>query len=196
VRLLLASRSEPRRRILEAAGVSFQVVSSNADEETAKQRFREQGLAPAALADALAEAKALGVAAVDALILGCDQTLERADGGGFDKPVSRAEAKRQLEALSGTSHRLHSAAVIVEAGAPVWRCTESVTLRMRPLSQAFLESYLDAEYDAIRHGVGGYRIEGPGVQLFDRIEGGHFAILGLPLLPLLAWLRERGLLAS
>ena len=196
MKLLLASRSAPRRRMLEAAGVPFDIVASNVDEEAAKARLRERGLGPAALADALAEVKAVGVEGGSDLVLGCDQTVERADGVSVDKPASREEAKRQLQALSGASHRLHSAAVIVEAGAPVWRCTESVTLHMRPLSDAFLETYLDAEYEAIRHGVGGYRIEGLGVQLFKRIEGSHFAILGLPLLPLLAWLRERGLMAS
>lgn len=197
MRLLLASRSAPRRRMLEAAGVPFEAVGSNADEEAEKERLRKAGASPSALADALAELKAGAVPAdAGALVLGCDQTLECASGEAFDKPRSREDAKRQLRALSGARHLLHSAAVIVEAGIPVWRHAESVALHMRPLSDAFLESYLDAEYEAIRHGVGGYRIEGLGAQLFERIDGSHFAILGLPLLPLLAYLRERGLLAS
>lgn len=197
MRLLLASRSAARQRMLEAAGVPFEVVSSDADEDGEKERLRRAGAGPAALAEALAELKAKGVAPDrDALVLGCDQTLELADGGSFDKPRSREDAISQLRAMAGTSHQLHSAAVIVEGDAPAWRHVESVTLRMRPFSDSFLESYLDAEYEAIRDGVGGYRVEGPGAQLFDRIEGSHFAILGLPLLPLLAYLRERGLLAS
>lgn len=197
MKLLLASRSVPRRRMLEAAGVPFEVTNSDADEETGKEQLRSEGAGPAALADALAELKAKAVRTDrETLVLGCDQTLERSDGGSFDKPRSREEARSQLQALSGATHQLHSAAVVVEAGIPVWRHVETVTLHMRPLSESFLESYLDAEYDAIRHGVGGYRIEGLGAQLFERIEGSHFAILGLPLLPLLGYLRERGLLAS
>jgi septum formation protein len=191
--LLLASRSEARRAMLVAAGVPFEPVDADFDETAAKADFR--ALDAAELAGALAEAKARSVAA-DAgdLVLGSDQTLERDDGTRLGKPASREEAFAQLRSLSGRTHRLHSAAAIVEQGRPVWRNTESVALTMRPLSDRFLESYLDGEYEAIRWSVGGYRIEGPGVQLFDRIEGSHFAILGLPLLPLLGYLRERGVI--
>ena len=104
-------------------------------------------------------------------------------------------AFEQLRGLSGRIHFLHSAAVVVERGERAWGHTESVVLRVRELSDAFLESYLDREFEAIRWSVGGYRIEGPGVQLFEEIDGSHFAILGLPLLPLLAFLRARGLVA-
>jgi septum formation protein len=130
------------------------------------------------------------------LILGSDQTLERDDGTTLSKPGSREEAFEQLCSLSGRSHRLHSAAAIVEAGETVWSATESVSLSVRPLSDAFLRHYLHLEYEAIRWSVGGYRIEGPGVQLFERIEGSHFAILGMPLLPWLSYLRARGLLPA
>ena len=195
MRLLLASRSAARRNMLEAAGVPFEAVSAGLDEEAAKQELRDKGADAAKLARALAELKARSVPAQDALILGSDQTLERGDGTMLDKPRSRHEAAAQLRSLAGSVHQLHSAAAIVEAGETVWRATESVALHMRPLGESFLNAYLDEEYDAIRHGVGGYRIEGPGVQLFERIEGSHFAILGLPLLPLLAYLRERGLMA-
>jgi septum formation protein len=112
----------------------------------------------------------------------------------LSKPSSRAEAMEQLRSLSGRTHLLHSAAVVVENGAMRWWHCESVALAMRPLGDTFLQHYLDREYEAIRWSVGGYRIEGPGVQLFERIEGSHFAVLGLPLLPLLAYLRERGAL--
>lgn len=195
--LLLASRSAARRRMLEAAGVPFDTVDSPLDEESAKARFRQKGLDAAGLAEALAEAKALTArAGAGDLVLGADQTLERDDGSMLDKPRSREEAFDQLRSLSGRTHRLHSAGVIVERGEPVWRAVETVELAVRPLSDAFLGDYLDREYEAIRRGVGGYRIEGPGVQLFDRIEGSHFAILGLPLLPLLAYLRQRGAMPS
>ena len=191
--LLLASRSAARRAMLAAAGVPFETIGSDWDEEAAKTALRAEGASAAALAMALAEGKALGVKA-DAgdLVLGADQVLELDDGAMLDKPQSRADAHAQLRRLSGRTHRLHSAAAIAERGAILWRAAESVALTMRTLSDDFLARYLDAEYEAVRHGVGGYRIEGPGVQLFKRIEGSHFAILGLPLLPLLGFLRERG----
>jgi septum formation protein len=179
--------------MLEAAGLRFEVRPAAIDEERVKARFRADGLDAAALALALAEAKAAADPADDhTFVLGCDQTLERDDGSMIDKPRSRDEAAAQLRGLAGRSHRLHSAAAIVEHGALVWREIETVELTVRALSEDFLAWYLDQEYEAIRHNVGGYRIEGLGVQLFDRIEGSHFAILGLPLLPLLGYLRERG----
>ena len=181
--------------MLEAAGVKFEAVDAPLDEEEAKRGF---GPAPAAeLAAVLSQAKAGSMTAAAAdLVLGSDQVLERDDGTTLSKPGSREEAFDQLRSLSGRTHRLHSAAAILEAGELVWHSTETVALTMRPLSEEFLSSYLDQEYEAIRWSVGGYRIEGPGVQLFERIEGSHFAILGLPLLPLLAYLRRRGLMAS
>jgi septum formation protein len=122
--------------------------------------------------------------------------LELADGTLLSKPASRDEARGQLESLRGATHRLHSAAVIAEGGEGVWWECETVVLNMRSFSDSFLDAYLDREWEHVRWSVGAYRIEGPGVQLFDRIEGSHFAILGLPLLPLLAYLRERGLVGS
>ena len=192
---LLASRSAARRQMLEAAGVPFQVVDTQVDENRAKESLR--GLGAADLAMALATVKALGLEAGEGdLVLGSDQTLELDDGALLDKPESRQEAFFQLKRLSGTSHKLHSAAVIAERGEPAWSGIETVELSVRPLSDDFLNRYLDLEYEAIRWSVGGYRIEGPGAQLFDRIQGSHFAILGLPLLPLLDYLRERGVMPS
>ena len=197
MRLVLASRSATRARMLEAAGVPFEVAAAELDEEAAKERLRREGVSAAELAERLAELKALSVDAPgDALVLGSHQTLERDDGVMLDKPSSREDAAAQLRSLSGRTHRLHSAAVIAEGGGSSWRHVESVSLTVRPLSVAFIESYLTEEFDAIRHSVGGYRIEGLGVQLFEKIEGSHFAILGLPLLPLLAHLRQRGLIES
>jgi septum formation protein len=181
--------------MLEAAGVPFEAVEAPLDEEEAKRQLGY--LPPAHLASALAEAKAGSVGAgADDLVLGSDQTLERDDGTMLSKAESREEAFEQLRSLSGRTHRLHSAAALVERTQVAWRATESVSLTVRPLSDEFLHQYLEQEYEAVRWSVGGYRIEGLGAQLFERIEGSHFAILGMPLLPLLGYLRERRLLAS
>lgn len=197
MKLLLASRSVARRRMLEAAGVSFDVVAAELDEDEAKAGLVAAGFEPRDLAEMLAEMKAKSVAAgASDQVLGADQVLELEDGTMLSKPRSRAEAAAQLRTLSGSSHFLHSAAVVAEGGERVWGCTESVALHVRALGEGFIRLYLDREYDAIRWSVGGYRVEGLGVQLFDEIEGSHFAVLGLPLLPLLAYLRERGVLTS
>ena len=181
--------------MLEAAGVPFEAVDAEFDEEALKAELR--GATAAELAGALAEGKALAARwGAGDLLLGSDQTLELADGSMLSKPQSREEAMAQLRSLGDMTHQLHSAAVIAENGTPVWRRTESVSLEVRPLSDAFLNWYLDREYEAIRWSVGGYRIEGLGAQLFERVEGSHFAVLGMPLLPLLAYLRERGVLPS
>ena len=195
MRLLLASKSSTRRRMLEAAGVPFECVESGFNEEHGKARLGS--IAAKEMAAALSLAKARSVAAESGdLVLGSDQVLEREDGTTLSKPGSPDEAFEQLRSLAGRAHRLHSAAAIIEAGEPVWQATELVELTVRPLTDGFLRDYLEKEYEAVRWSVGGYRIEGPGVQLFERIEGSHFAILGLPLLPLLAYLRRRGLMAS
>lgn len=183
--------------MLERAGVSFEPVETAADEEAEKARLLAEGHDPVTIADRLAAAKAASVtAAEDALVLGADQVLETADARLLSKPRSRADLAAQLSGLSGTRHSLHSAAALVRNGGVVWRATETVDLTMRQLSEAFLEHYLDREWDEVRWNVGGYRIEGLGAQLFERVEGSHFAILGLPLLPLLTELRRRGLLTS
>lgn len=197
MRLLLASKSAARRAMLEAAGVKFDAVEAEVDEGAAKAGLWSAGFDARGVAEELAQLKALSVeAAAGDLVIGADQVLERDDGTILSKPASREEAWGQLISLRGTTHRLHSAAVVAEGGQAVWWHCETVELTMRPFSDAFLSTYLDAEYEQIRWSVGGYRIEGPGVQLFDRIEGSHFAILGMPLLPLLTYLRDRGMLAS
>lgn len=196
MRLLLASQSPARRRMLDAAGVPFEAVAAGLDEEEAKKGLVAAGFEPRDLAEMLAEMKAKSAPAdADALVIGSDQVLEL-DGAMFSKPGSRDEAFAQLRTLRGRTHYLHSAAVIVQAGERLWGRTETATLTMRDFSDAFLADYLAREYEAIRWGVGGYRIEGPGVQLFEEVEGSHFAILGMPLLPLLAFLRARGFLPS
>ena len=181
--------------MLEAAGVPFEPIDAPLDEEAVKAELRPRGLGAAALAAALAERKALSAsAAPKELVLGCDQTLELDDCEMLDKPQSREDAFRQLRRMSGREHRLHSAAAIAVESEVIWSGAETVRLWVRPLSDAFISTYLDREYEEIRWSVGGYRIEGPGVQLFERIEGSHFAILGLPLLPLLGYLRGQGII--
>jgi septum formation protein len=196
--LVLASQSAGRRALLSAAGVPHEAVSAGVDEESAKAALVAQGLGARDLADALAELKALKISGKRPgdFVLGCDQTLALDDGARFDKALSRAGLADHLRQLSGKTHSLYSAMVIAQGGQAVWRHIERVRMTMRPLSDAFITDYLDQEGDALLSGVGGYRIEGRGIQLFSRIEGSHFAIIGLPLLPLLDYLRTRGVLAS
>ena len=197
MRLLLASKSAARRRMLEAAGIAFDPVEAELDEQAAKAGLAAAGFDARGIAEELAQLKALSVAAAPGdLVLGSDQTLELDDGTILSKPADREDARVQLRLMSGRTHHLHSAAVIAEAGEAVWWHSDSVALTMRRLGDRFLEAYLDREYEAIRWSVGGYRIEGPGVQLFEKIEGSHFSILGMPLIPLLGYLRERGLIAA
>ena len=196
MRLILASQSRGRRAMLEAAGVPFEAVSAGVDEEAAKTSLRR--LPARDLADALAELKALKVSARSPadLVLGCDSVVELQDGRLLDKAESREQAIEHLRMLSGRRHYLHSAAVMAEGGQPVWRCVDRVTMHVRPLSDDFIRSYLDREWEQARWCVGVYRVEGPGAQLFTRIDGSQFTVIGLPLLPVLDYLRTRGILAS
>ncbi len=198
MRLVLASGSASRRAMLEAAGVPFEIARPNVDEDAAKASLAVAGTYARDTADALAQLKALKVSGADptALVLGCDSVVELDDGTLLDKPTSRQDAADHLRRLSGHRHRLHSAAVMAEGGRPVWREVDTTTLFVRPLGDAFIESYLDAEWPAISGCVGCYRVEGPGAQLFARIDGSQFTVLGLPLLPVLDYLRVRGVLAS
>lgn len=182
--------------MLDAAAVAFDAVSPGVDEDSAKASLRH--LPPRDFADALAELKALKVSARDpgALVLGCDSVVALEDGTLLDKAASRDEAADQLRRLSGARHHLYSAAVIAEYGRAVWRIVDRVTMHVRPLSDAFIRSYLDLDWDQARWCVGVYRIEGPGAQLFARIEGSHYTVIGLPLLPVLDYLRTRGILTS
>ena len=193
--LILASTSEARAAMLRASGVDVEIVPAHVDEDAIKQAFRAEGVPPRDLADALAEAKARRVAASrpGALVLGADQVLV-VDGTTLDKPKDRAEAREQLLALRGRSHDLLSAAVIAENGDPVWRHVGAARLTVRPFGEEFLDRYLDAEGDAVLSTVGGYRVEGRGAQLFSRLSGDYFSILGLPLLEVLGFLRARRML--
>jgi septum formation protein len=193
VKLTLASQSRSRHAVLRAAGVPFDACSPDVDEDSLKRGLSQ--LSAMKIAESLAQEKAKTIS-VAGLILGCDQTLECEDGTLLDKAGSLAEVADHLRRLSGEIHQLHSAAVIVESGAVVWSKTESATLEMRPLSDQFIAEYVAKEGEELLGCVGGYRMEGLGAQLFTRVEGSHFAILGLPLLPLLAYLRERGVMPS
>lgn len=198
MKLVLASQSLSRRAMLSAAGVPFEAVAAGVDEEAAKASLRADGLAARDLSDALAELKALRVSGrvPDALVLGSDSVVALEDGTVLDKPADRAEAAVHLRLLSGRGHELVSAAVMAEGGRPVWRAVDRAKMYVRPLSDAFIEAYLDLEWPTISGCVGCYRIEGPGAQLFTRIEGSQFTVLGLPLLPVLDYLRVRGVLTS
>ena len=195
-RLILASQSASRRAMLDAAGVAYEAMPARVDEDAVKTAMAEQPVRD--IADALAELKAVKVsrAVPPALTLGSDSIVALADGTVLDKPVDRADAAAHLRAMSGGTHAIWSAAVIAEGGRAVWRHVEAARLVVRPLSEAFIEGYLDLEWPAIAGCVGCFRIEGPGVQLFSRIDGSQFTVLGMPLLPVLDYLRVRGELPS
>ncbi len=193
--LILASKSASRRAMLDAAAVAYESIPADIDE-----RAVEAGLAeapPAEVAEALAVAKAAAVAALhpEALVLGSD-SLVVCDGRRFDKPGSREEAAEHLRFFSGRVMELHSAAALVRGAGCEWSHASIARLHVRDLSDEFIAHYLELEWPAIGHTVGAFRIEGPGVQLFETIEGDQFTVLGMPLLPLLDALREQGVLLS
>jgi len=194
-RLILASASPTRRALLEVAGVPVEIRPAAVDEESIKHAARAEDVAPEQTALLLADIKAKRIREPDALIIGADQLLV-CEGTWFDKPADLAAAEAQLRALRGRTHTLHTAVACVRDGTRIWQHVATPRLTMRDFSDAFLESYLRAEGEALLGSVGAYRIEGPGIQLFDAIEGEHSAILGLPLLPLLGFLRQHGALIS
>lgn len=195
-RLILASKSAGRAAVLTGAGLVFERIAANIDEESLRDGLRAEGVPIAKQADLLAETKAIKVSSSHGgVVLGADQMLE-IDGQPMDKPTSMTEARDHLMRLRGKTHILQTAIVACVEGAPVWRHLAQPRLRMRAFSEAFLDAYLAEVGDAALASVGAYQIEGRGAQLFDRIDGDHFSIVGLPLLPLLAWLRDRGTLPA
>lgn len=196
--LILASQSASRRAMLTAAGVPHQAVAAHIDEAAIKAAMLVDRATPRAIADALAATKAERVAPSfeSDFVIGSDSILVLDDGRILDKPVDRDDAAAHLAALSGGRHQLISAVVAVEGGRQVWRHVATATLTVRALSASFIADYLDIEWPVIAGCVGCFRIEGPGVQLFDRIDGDHFTILGMPLIPLLGYLRTRGMMPA
>ena len=193
--LILASKSATRLQLLRNAGLDVQVQGSDVDEEAAKVELLAGGATPKTIAGALAEAKALAVSSRrPGLVIGADQTLDL-DGRLFDKVTSMEAAKARLLLMRGLPHRLHTAAVVARDGAVVWRAESSPTLRMRAFTDAFLDNYLKRNGEALLSSVGCYQLEGEGLQLFDAIEGDYFAILGLPLVELMNFLRSVGEIA-
>lgn len=195
--LILASASPTRLAMLRAAGLDVISQPARIDEATLRQAMAAEGAGPHDQADALAEIKARKIAQrnPDALVLGADQILSLR-GAVFAKPETLGEARTQLLALRGQTHSLHSAAVLYDQGAPIWRHVSTARLTMRSFSEPYLDAYLARSWPAISGSVGGYQIEAEGIRLFDAIEGDHFTILGLPLLQLLSYLALRGLIPS
>ena len=193
--LVLASGSSIRRALLEAAGIPVEVRPASLDERTVEAGAPSED--PGAVAALLARAKALRVAAEvpGRLVIGADQTLALGRRR-FDKPADRAGARAQLQALAGRTHELHAAVAVARGPDVLFAHVGVARLTMRPLTDAFLDRYLDAAGAAVTASVGAYQVEGLGIQLFERIDGDHFTVMGLPLLPLLAYLRAEGSLAA
>ncbi|HEY9040272.1 MAG TPA: Maf family nucleotide pyrophosphatase [Roseovarius sp.] len=197
VRIILASTSEIRRTLLQNTGVDFDVMAARVDEEGVKASLVAEDAPPRDIADALAELKARKISErhPGAMVIGCDQVLEL-DGAILSKPSTQEEARAHLARMNGKTHRLLTAAVICEGGAPVWRHVGVVQLRMRDVSDSYLDDYVARNWDSIRHSVGAYKLEEEGVRLFGQITGDYFHVLGLPLLELLGFLMTRGVLDS
>ena len=191
--LILASQSRARQALLANAGIAFEAIPADIDERGLQS---DSGLsAPGEIASLLAREKALWVSShhADRIVVGADQTLALGKRL-FSKPAGRAQAAEQLQSLAGNSHELHSAVAVARDGRIVFETVAIARMTMRPLREAEIDAYLDAAGEAVTTSVGAYQLEGLGIHLFERIEGDHFTILGLPLLPLLAFLRGQNLL--
>ena len=195
-RIILASGSAIRKQILDGAGLNYEVIVKPVDEAAIKDSMLAENSRLQDVADALAEAKALRVSRqTDGFVIGADQIMVM-DNQLFDKPKDMDEARERLLSMRGKRHELIGAVVICENGRPVWRHLSKTKLWVREFSNEFLDWYIEQEGEALMKSVGAYRFEGPGAQLFEKVEGGFFAILGLDLLPVLDYLRVRGVIAS
>ncbi|MFC5345811.1 nucleoside triphosphate pyrophosphatase [Brevundimonas staleyi] len=194
-RLILASRSAARRAMLTGAGVPYTAMDAGVDEDAIKASL--DGIDPAELALELARAKALAVSRHDpeAWVLGSDQTLDF-DGGMVSKAKDLAEARHRLQQMRGHTHHLNSGVALAWGGAVVWSGVDTARMTMRRFTDEFLDAYLEAEGEGLLGSVGCYRLEGMGSQLFDRVEGDYFTVLGMPLWPVLAELRRAGVIAT
>ena len=193
--LVLASASAARAGLLASAGLAFEAVAAGIDEDAVKRQGRDAGTSPEAVALQLAGLKAAAVDRSGAVVIGADQILV-CEGAWFDKPPDLAAARAQLRALRGRIHTLATAAVAYRDGRALWRYSAAPLLQMRDFTDAFLDRYLHAEGDAVLGSVGAYRLEGLGQHLFRSVAGEHSAILGLPMLPLLAFLRSCGIVPA
>lgn len=191
--IILASTSPFRLKMLRDAGLSVDAIASDIDERAIDATLEGTGVTPAEVADILAEAKAVSVSEMhpDALVIGADQTLSL-DDQIFHKPADMEGARRHLLALSSKTHELNSAVVLARAGVPLWHTVSVARMTMRKLDPSFIGRHLSHVGPKALQSVGAYQIEGEGIQLFDRIDGDHFTIVGLPLLPLLGALRAQG----
>lgn len=194
--LILASGSAIRAQILTEAGLTFKVITRPVDESAIKMAMLAEGALPRDIADALAEAKAVRVSRTEpGLVIGADQIMVM-NGQIFDKPETMEAARERLLSMRGQTHHLIGGVVICENGQPVWRHISKTTLTVREFSDSFLDDYLQKEGDIVLKSVGAYRFEGRGAQLFSHVEGDFFSILGLSLLPVLDYLRQRGVAAQ
>ncbi len=195
--IVLASGSSIRAELLRNAKVSFEVAIPRVDEDALKRAMTGEDAKPRDIADALAEMKARKISARNqgAWVLGCDQVLDF-KGQLISKPTSPEQALKQLGLMRGQTHKLYSAAVIVENGQPIWRHVGQVRLQMRTVSDTYLADYVTRNWDDIRHAAGAYMLEAEGVRLFERIDGDYFNVLGMPLLEILNFLSIRGVIAQ
>lgn len=196
-RIILASGSEIRATLLTNAGVSFETIKPNVDEDLMKASLIAEGASTRDIVDALAEMKSLRVSSKqpDAYVIGCDQVLDH-QGVLLSKPTSQQEAIDQLRSLRGSTHKLLSAAVIYRGGEPQWRHVGVARLSMRDFSDTYLDDYVSRNWESIRHSVGAYKLEEEGVRLFHRVDGDYFTVLGMPLLELLSYFSLRGVLPA
>lgn len=195
--IILASSSETRLRLLRAAGIPLTATPARIDEESVRAALEAEGATPRDIADTLAEMKAQRVAHRNpgAVVLGCDQVLDF-NGRAWGKPETPEAARAQLQSLRGNTHRLLSAVVLYHQGEPQWRHVGQVRLTMRDFSDDWLDGYIARNWESLRHSAGGYLLEEEGVRLFSAVEGDYFTVLGLPLLPLLGYLGQRGFIAT
>ena len=195
--LLLASASQIRLNLLLAAGLTVAAYPARIDEQAIRAALQTERASPTDIADALAEAKARKLADKhpDALVLGCDQVLAFKDQL-FSKPETPAVARQQLQELRGQTHQLISAIVLYDNGKPIWRHVSKARLTMHAVSDAYLTDYVDRNWASAQHSIAAYKLEEEGVRLFSTVEGDYFTILGLPLIPLLNYLGQRGFIAT
>ncbi|MBD1206099.1 MAG: septum formation protein Maf [Rhodobacteraceae bacterium] len=195
--IILASASTIRRQLLENAGVTVDALPARVDEDTIRAALQAEGAKHRDIADTLAEMKARKLAErhPSSLVIGSDQVL-KLDGEIWGKPETPDAARSQLQRLRGRTHRLVSAVVLYDQAKPIWRHVEEASLTMRSFSDGFLDDYVARNWDDIRHSVGAYQLEREGARLFAAVDGNHFTILGLPLLPLLNYLSQRGFIPA